>query len=214
MAVLPEIVQRNEQGSWTHSNFYVGTDALFDHWLAEHNLEHQIAFMDCGDDNTSQALLAKYHSGFADFSGWLPEAPEGGGWFVGSIHDSEEGPVCIWLRPITQTNTTVTGMDNKAALALLAILNLVKEHDDQEIDDGIIELRGLEDQNGNDCGATLSVTKLAAEAHSVINDLLQRLTHCQKREAALTDYMLSKFGKTTHHFIDEFWNHLPPTILE
>ncbi|MCV5421355.1 hypothetical protein OFN47_32105, partial [Escherichia coli] len=24
--------------------------------------------------------------------------PEGEGWFVGSIHDTEDGPVCIWLR--------------------------------------------------------------------------------------------------------------------
>ncbi|HFY0714224.1 TPA: hypothetical protein ACIGWI_005050, partial [Escherichia coli] len=27
-----------------------------------------------------------------------PEAPEGEGWFVGSIHDTEDGAVCIWLR--------------------------------------------------------------------------------------------------------------------
>ncbi len=29
---------------------------------------------------------------------WEPERPEGEGWFVGSIHDTEDGPVCIWLR--------------------------------------------------------------------------------------------------------------------
>lgn len=139
MAVLPEIVQRNEQGSWTHSNFYVGTNALFDHWLAEHNLEHQIAFMDCGDDNTSQALLAKYHSGFADFSGWQPDPPKGDCWFIGSIHDSEEGPVCIRLRFITQTQPTAT--HKHSGLAMLILLkNQVKEQDDEDIDSGVIEL--------------------------------------------------------------------------
>ncbi|HFO4767186.1 TPA: hypothetical protein ACHJ1G_005562, partial [Escherichia coli] len=22
----------------------------------------------------------------------------GNGWFIGSIHDTEDGPVCVWLR--------------------------------------------------------------------------------------------------------------------
>lgn len=33
-----------------------------------------------------------------DIAAWEPERPEGEGWFVGSIHDTEDGPVCIWLR--------------------------------------------------------------------------------------------------------------------
>ncbi|EHU9778498.1 hypothetical protein KZ562_005197, partial [Escherichia coli] len=33
-----------------------------------------------------------------DISAWEPERPEGDGWFIGSIHDTEDGPVCIWLR--------------------------------------------------------------------------------------------------------------------
>jgi len=28
-------------------------------------------------------------------------APPGEGWFTGSIHDTEDGPVCVWLRPLT-----------------------------------------------------------------------------------------------------------------
>ncbi|HDL6887666.1 TPA: hypothetical protein PXM39_003627 [Yersinia enterocolitica] len=212
MTVLPEIVQRDEQGCWTNSNFYTGTDALFNHWLEKQNLEHCISFMDCGDDSTCQALMAKYNSGSADFSGWLPEAPEGGGWFVGSIHDSEEGPVCIWLRFITQTQPTAT--HKPSALALLTLLNQVKEQDDEDIDSGVIELRGLEDENGNDCGATLSVTKLANDAHTVINDLMQQLACYQKRETAITNYVLSKFENSNPQFVDEFWNNLPPKTLE
>ncbi|EHL4600861.1 hypothetical protein MPC93_005083 [Salmonella enterica] len=30
-----------------------------------------------------------------DSEGWWTE---GEGWFVGSIHDTEDGAVCIWLR--------------------------------------------------------------------------------------------------------------------
>lgn len=33
-----------------------------------------------------------------DLSSWQPEQPNGEGWFVGSIHDTEDGAVCIWLR--------------------------------------------------------------------------------------------------------------------
>ncbi|ENZ4931634.1 hypothetical protein ACNBFU_005418, partial [Escherichia coli] len=33
-----------------------------------------------------------------DIAAWEPERPEGEGWFVGSIHDTEDGPVCVWLR--------------------------------------------------------------------------------------------------------------------
>ncbi|EHS1468042.1 hypothetical protein KVU04_000898, partial [Salmonella enterica subsp. enterica serovar Typhimurium] len=35
-----------------------------------------------------------------DISAWQPEAPEGERWFVGSIHDTEDGEVCIWLRNV------------------------------------------------------------------------------------------------------------------
>jgi hypothetical protein len=33
-------------------------------------------------------------------SDWQPSAPAGDGWFIGSIHDTEDGPVCIWLREV------------------------------------------------------------------------------------------------------------------
>lgn len=32
-------------------------------------------------------------------SAWEPPRPEGEGWFVLSIHDTEDwGPVCVWVR--------------------------------------------------------------------------------------------------------------------
>ncbi|MBI0992564.1 hypothetical protein HCI46_10105, partial [Escherichia coli] len=33
-----------------------------------------------------------------DIAAWEPERPEGEGWFIGSIHDTEDGPVCVWMR--------------------------------------------------------------------------------------------------------------------
>ncbi|ECN7725674.1 hypothetical protein ZI13_23645, partial [Salmonella enterica subsp. enterica serovar Typhimurium] len=35
-----------------------------------------------------------------DISTWQPDPPAGNGWFVGSIHDTEDGAVCIWLRNV------------------------------------------------------------------------------------------------------------------
>ncbi|HFO5431081.1 TPA: hypothetical protein ACHKAL_003391, partial [Escherichia coli] len=37
-----------------------------------------------------------------DIASWKPERPEGEGWFIGSIHDTEDGPVCVWLRNKTE----------------------------------------------------------------------------------------------------------------
>ncbi|WP_366557365.1 hypothetical protein [Pantoea rodasii] len=33
---------------------------------------------------------------------WQPSGPAGEGWFTGSIHDTDDGPVCVWLRPDAQ----------------------------------------------------------------------------------------------------------------
>ena len=37
-----------------------------------------------------------------DIASWKPERPEGESWFIGSIHDTEDGPVCVWLRNKTE----------------------------------------------------------------------------------------------------------------
>ncbi|MDF5827405.1 hypothetical protein P4233_03995 [Pseudomonas aeruginosa] len=34
------------------------------------------------------------------YSEWIPTRPEGAGWFVLSIHDTDNGPVCQYVRPL------------------------------------------------------------------------------------------------------------------
>ncbi|MEA1064703.1 hypothetical protein [Erwinia sp. HR93] len=92
-------VQRDEYGCWTHpeyEKFCNGRehvpDEEFNDWVKAKGLEwdyelHADSF-DYLDDTPYDP----------DFSEWQPEPPAGEGWFIGSIHDSEEGPVCIWLR--------------------------------------------------------------------------------------------------------------------
>lgn len=45
-------------------------------------------------------VIAAWEKGIQDVSDWHPSAPEGEGWFMGSIHDTEDGPVCVWLREV------------------------------------------------------------------------------------------------------------------
>lgn len=58
--------------------------------MAENNLQCVLCFRDEG--------CADLDACDADISAWEPERPEGDGWFIGSIHDTEDGPVCVWLR--------------------------------------------------------------------------------------------------------------------
>lgn len=35
-----------------------------------------------------------------DFSFWNPEPPEGEGWFLGAMFDTEDGPCAVWIKPL------------------------------------------------------------------------------------------------------------------
>lgn len=37
-------------------------------------------------------------NGLADCTAWEPSRPDGEGWFMLGIWDTEDGPVCWWLR--------------------------------------------------------------------------------------------------------------------
>ncbi|ARA20750.1 hypothetical protein ACVW6Q_003011 [Escherichia coli] len=90
-------VERDEYGCWTHPEYekfcagreYISTEE-FDAWMKENNLQWTIRSMDEDHFNLD--------ADGPDIAAWEPERPEGEGWFVGSIHDTEDGPVCIWLR--------------------------------------------------------------------------------------------------------------------
>jgi hypothetical protein len=94
--IVPLPVERDEDGCWTHPDYakFCGDrefvpEREFDDWIKANRLVWRVVYrsdsIDGGPDE-------------GDFSGWEPEKPEGDGWFVGSIHDTENGAVCIWLR--------------------------------------------------------------------------------------------------------------------
>ena len=92
-------VERNEHGCWTHPEYDKFCDgrehvpsAEFDAWVKGNGLEWDYCLRDEEFDECAPYLDS------ADFSQWQPLPPNGDGWFVGSIHDTEDGPVCVWLR--------------------------------------------------------------------------------------------------------------------
>ncbi|WP_333881038.1 hypothetical protein [Atlantibacter hermannii] len=90
-------VERDQYGYWTHPVYdafcdgreYVPTSE-FNAWMSENGLEWKVEYRDESDIDPNV-------DGY-DISAWEPESPAGDGWFVGSIHDTEDGAVCIWLR--------------------------------------------------------------------------------------------------------------------
>ncbi|EFQ6726001.1 hypothetical protein HZ480_004896, partial [Salmonella enterica] len=64
----------------------------FNAWLEANGLEWKVSYR---DDEEIDPDVDGY-----DISTWQPDPPAGNGWFVGSIHDTEDGAVCIWLRNV------------------------------------------------------------------------------------------------------------------
>ncbi|MCA6962459.1 hypothetical protein [Pectobacterium odoriferum] len=97
-------VERNEDGYWTHpkyAEFCAGRESIptseFDEWMHANGLNWGVSYLET--DSAAEAVKDRYfETGNPDVSEWKPTHPDGDGWFVGSIHDTEDGPVCIWLR--------------------------------------------------------------------------------------------------------------------
>ncbi|EJK2158951.1 hypothetical protein NK436_001802 [Salmonella enterica] len=92
-------VERDQYGYWTHplyDEFCAGREVIspdeFNDWLNKNGLEWKVSYRDDEEIDTDVD--------WCDISAWQPEAPEGDGWFVGSIHDTDDGAVCIWLRNV------------------------------------------------------------------------------------------------------------------
>ena len=97
-------VARDANGYWTHPDYFTPADdreygmpGEFQAWLKDHNLDYAMSWMENG---AIGAVKTAYEQGEDNISGWIPVKPAGDGWFIGSIHDTEDGPVCIWLKEL------------------------------------------------------------------------------------------------------------------
>jgi hypothetical protein len=117
--------QRDENGYWTHPDYFVpangmefGAPGEFAAWLDNNRIVGHLQWME--SDVTDDQLEA-LEAGDGDISQWSPTPPEGDGWFIGSIHDTEDGPVCYWLRPIEGEPTALADFITRCHFEALKI---------------------------------------------------------------------------------------------
>lgn len=98
--IQPAEVVRYADGSWTHPDFPQWDESTLlktvNDWFEAQGLERGVVFFEY--DVPQDLLNAWLENGHAPLAKWEPTKPEGEGWFMLSIHDTEDGPVCIWAR--------------------------------------------------------------------------------------------------------------------
>lgn len=96
--MTPKPVVRDKNGYWTHPEcatfFKIADFSEFKKWLNENMLQSNVCMLQDYDHPAND----RYQAGNPNISDWNPPMPAGDSWFIGSIHDTEDGPVCIWLR--------------------------------------------------------------------------------------------------------------------
>ncbi len=95
----PEEPTRDRYGLYTHPDFPndVASSVLED-WLKKIGMQLRFVMLEDDHREESEDVRQRWSDGDSDYLAWNPEKPEGEGWFIGTIYDSEDGPVCIWLR--------------------------------------------------------------------------------------------------------------------
>lgn len=95
-------VERDKYGHWTHPAWPEDGEenSLPKAWGAEHGLD--LFIVEFENDAPEELADAYFEQGNPDCSAWQPSTPPGEGWFVFSIHDTEDGPVCVWVRSVRE----------------------------------------------------------------------------------------------------------------
>ncbi len=101
MSIKPELVERDELGYWVHSQIpETESSEIVKEWMNKNKLDHSLTFMEGDIDYDHPIYKSYFEDGNPNFSNWEPSKPEGRGWFIGGIYETEEGPVCMWLRQV------------------------------------------------------------------------------------------------------------------
>lgn len=100
--ILPILdIQRDECGYWDHPDIpwhLLPEDADSRPWLLELGFESHFDGLCLEDSAVSDAY---FESDDPDCSAWNPQPPDGEGWFLASIYDTEDGPYACWIKPVT-----------------------------------------------------------------------------------------------------------------
>lgn len=101
--IQPVEVKRDTDGYWSHPfvPVFAGTDAATDDspkwqdWLAQQGLEQSFSRL-ADEDESHPAYVSYFEHESANASAWEPQPPQGDGWFLLGIDDTEDGP-CAWF---------------------------------------------------------------------------------------------------------------------
>ena len=100
--VLPEPVERDQYGAWTHSRLPDFGESVsyekIDCWAEDKGFYVAIRFMENQIDDDHPAWKEFFEDGNASFLMWEPEPPTPKS-FLLSLHDTEDGPVAWWAMP-------------------------------------------------------------------------------------------------------------------
>lgn len=95
-------VYRDEDGFWLHPQFpeFPGYEEdvpgeVWREWLASQGLRS--ARIDFEYDAPEELANRWFEDGIANCSEWAPTKPDGDGWFLLGIWDTEDGPLCYWV---------------------------------------------------------------------------------------------------------------------
>lgn len=96
----PKEPARDHLGFWTHPDYPATEygDASLDFWVDLLGHEHSVILL--YEDAEAAEISERYFYVGGGVADWQPARPDGDGWFVASIYDTEDGPACIWLRKL------------------------------------------------------------------------------------------------------------------
>ena len=99
LLVGPVPVERDENGYWYHPE--IPWDEIPDDTDARPFLKkwgYRSCFVSLEWDAPEELVNRYFEAGDPDCSEWNPTAPEGDGWFLAAIYDTEDGPSAMFLR--------------------------------------------------------------------------------------------------------------------
>ena len=101
LQIGPVPVERDENGFWDHPGIpwdEVPEDTSVLPFLEKWGYKGCFAQLEF--DAPAEIADRYFDSGDADCSFWNPTPPDGDGWFLAAIYDTEEGPCAMFLKPI------------------------------------------------------------------------------------------------------------------
>lgn len=119
--IRPQSVERDKDGYWTHPGYpdhwdEGTTSSEITGWFSEQGLESQVVEFEFDASDELQDMWME--TGEPSCSLWNPTYPDGRGWFIFSIHDTERGPVCVWVRPCALSAEEDEGCVDRFATAM------------------------------------------------------------------------------------------------